>query len=235
MFYMNSIGAQWTEQQATQWYTELTGPSSGLPYAQSQAASASQDQTSVNAKPYVEGAPNQLQPSDDNTQSIQTSAMLHNLAPNPYKGLATFPEEGKYSNPEVTSLFQKYGYQNILVYGPDGKSQPLDFSNKDMMYGIAKGSWKIAVKNSSGKLSTPASIDDWRTGLATPGGNDQGGGSAGTTSSGGGTFDLTPNAAQLLKLLPNGGTVGTGSQTQAANTGTNGVTPNSTPTVYPSH
>lgn len=236
MMYMNALGAGWSEQQATQWYNELTGPTSQLPYQQAQKAATAGEQTSVNAHPYVEGAPNQLPLADDNTQSIQTPSMLNNLAPNPYRGLATFPEEGKYSNPEITSLFQKYGYTNMMVYDPQGKSQPLDFSNKDMMYGLASGSWKLAVKNSAGKLSSPASLDDWRTGLVTPGGSvSSGSGSSGSSSTTAGTFDLTPQAAQLLKLLPNGGTVGTSSNTQAANTGTNGVTPNSSPTVYPSH
>jgi hypothetical protein len=235
MMYMNALGAGMTYQQAQQWYQELNGPTSQLPYQQAQKAEAGGEQTSINAHPYVEGAPNQFPPADDNTRSIQTPAMLNNLAPNPYRGLATFPEEGKYANPEVTSLFQKYGYTNMMVYDPQGKSQPLDFSNKEMMYGLSSGSWKLAVKNSSGKLSSPASLDDWRTGLVTPGGTVSSGAGAASSTTVGGTFGLTDQAAQLLQLLPGGGTVGTNAQTQAANTGTNGVTPNSAPQAYPSH
>lgn len=218
MLYVNqAFGAGWSENDAQLWYNELTGPQSGLPNNQVSQQNQQLDATTPNT----------------NQATSSGGKAAGETGNDPVLG--TNPASGAFSNTTLTNLVNKYGYNSVVVYDPSGKAQTLDFSNKAMMTGIGNNTWKVGVKNSSGNVGTPADIDDWRTGVATPGGNDAGGnssGSAGTTS---GTFDLTPAAAQLLKLLPGGGTVGTGSNTVAANTGTNGVTPNSASVAYPSH
>lgn len=218
MLYVNqAFGAGWSENDAQLWYNQLTGPASGLPNNQVNQ----QDQ--------------QLDATTANTNRATTSGGKAAGETGNDPVLGTNPASGAFSNTTLTNLVNKYGYNSVVVYDPSGKAQTLDFSNKAMMTGIGNNTWKIGVKNSSGNVGTPADIDDWRTGVATPGGNDAGGNSSGSGGTTSGTFDLTPAAAQLLKLLPGGGTVETGSNTVAANTGTNGVTPNSASVAYPSH
>lgn len=214
MFMNQAYSAGWDENTASKWYDVLTGPSSNLPTSQVSAANQKLDATTVNGQ-------------QANTSGGKAAGETTN---DPV--LPTNPASGAYSNSVLTGLVNKYGFNSVVVYDPSGKQQTLDFSNKEMMMGIGNNTWKVGVKNSSGQVGTPADIDDWRTGTATPGGNDASG-SGGSSS--GGTFGLTPQAAQLLQLLPGGGTVGTDSTTVYSNTGTNGVTPNSAPVAYPSH
>ena len=97
---------------------------------------------------------------------------------------------GTYTNERITGLVQKYG-TDIEVKDANGKTVKLDeaaLGNKQLMEDIVSGAAQIKVPGGEWtKLENLAASSE------IPGG-------AGGTF--GGTFDLTPDAAKLLKLIP---------------------------------
>jgi len=136
---------------------------------------------------------------------------------------------GRYSNPALDKVTQQYGLGNTVVYDPEGKPHKVDYSDQAQMEGLQSGDWKVA--GASGEQQQERLGDDWQataegmrgsaqtlTDAAVSGATEGEGGE-------GGQFGLTPEAAQLLKLIP-GGNTQSDSNTLDSNAGVGGSTHN---------
>lgn len=97
-----------------------------------------------------------------------------------------------YSNKRIEELMDEYGRGNITVKNKDGKEQKLDYKaleDEGLMNDLVSGKAQLKLPGSR-DFTTMESI---------------GAQTDGEKGSGGGVYDLTDRAAQLLKLLPNGG------------------------------
>ena len=139
---------------------------------------------------------------------------------------------GRYGNRALERITQQYGLGNTVVYDPEGKPHQVDQSDKTQMEGLQSGQWKIAGAGDEGQQEALA--DDFEGTAESMRGSAQtltDAAASGTTSSdenSSGKFALTPEASQLLKLLPGGGN-NPSPNTNNANAGANGATHNNPP------
>lgn len=148
--------------------------------------------------------------------------------------------KGKYSNPELDALVQKYGAGDVVVFDPQGNPHKIDYNDQSMMEGLGKGTWTLGVARSDAEKkamegsnwatgasqlkSKSESLGKWNSGVNPPG-------DILSSGAGGGTIGLTPEAAKLVTFLPNSGTVDNSTPTTDANAGQNGATPQSNPSI----
>jgi len=140
--------------------------------------------------------------------------------------------EGAYANPALDRVTSEFGLGNTVVYDPEGKPQKVDYNNQEQMEGLQSGDYTIAGAATDEQREGLAG-DDWegQANKMKPGsqsltdavvsntGDSEGGGGSG------GQFGLTPEAAQLLKLIP-GASTNNSPNTEDSNAGVGGATMN---------
>jgi len=136
---------------------------------------------------------------------------------------------GRYGNRALDKVTQQYGLGNTVVFDPEGKPHRVDQSDQTQMEGLQSGEWKVAGASDPGQQEALA--EDFEGAAAGMQGSAQtltDAAVSGTTDSGeggSGQFGLTPEASQLLKLIP-GGSNQSDPNTLNSNHGAQGATRN---------
>lgn len=231
---MAAAGIQMGLSEATQLYGRMRGPASDLPVQQANKATALAQSTQVNPTGGLSPQPNPI--FDTGPGTIWDA--FKNPTQQRQESDAQTAATGKYSNPILNQLVQQYGAGDLVVYDPQGNPHQIDYNNKDMMYGIGNGSWKIAfARTEAEKKAMEGNMQQWAAGARALGAA----GNEGTLNQwannevqtyqggAGGVIGLTPDAQKLIYFLPNQGYVPNDPGTLAANAGINGAQPNNNP------